>query len=367
MTQEEFIKLCAEGNYTQISEAIRSGINPNIPANINGIQAPAMFIASSSGNKDAIKALTEHGVDTSDGFTASVVSQNIDTTKYLIECGGDINKLDSSGHNALLTSVTMNKPEILEKLISLGADVNAKSEAGHNALTYAAMMSSSENHEEINPEIVKLLMKNKSEYWNAMILAIKSNNENFARLIIDSGADLNITDENNRSLVMYSVMTGGGVLRMLLENGADPNIHDENSRTPLMIAAIDYELEPGVIDTLLEFGAKIDDYDEKGFTALIWAVAGVDREPQLLMPAFIRTGGMMAEGWEKWCAFISLYTAAKHELQIDIVRHLVNKGADVNKTDKRGMNALMYALVNGDDESADILSDAGAKINFVIE
>ena len=164
---------------------------------------------------------------------------------------------------------------------------------------------------------------------------------------------------------MYAVMMGAvNVLKLFLKYGADPNIPDKNGRTPLMIAVIDEELEEGVIDMLLEAGADIDAQDNKGLTALMWAVAGVDRMPDVMMPALIRTGGLRAEGWEKWCAFISLYIASRHELQLDVVRHLIEEGADVNILDKRGMNAIMYALANGDDDSADILSEAGAQINF---
>ena len=86
--------------------------------------------------------------------------------------------------------------------------------------------------------------------------------------------------------------------------------------------------------------------------------------PSLLIPALIRTGGVRAKGWKQWSAFLSLYTVAKRELQLDMIRMLIKEGADVNATDKKGMNALMYALMDGDDEAADILAEAGATINF---
>ena len=370
MTQEEFIELCAEGNYNQICEAIRSGIDPNMPAVIKGNHAPAMFIAASAGNTDAVKALAEYGVDCSDGFIASVVGNHMDIAKFLIDCGGDINAQDSSGTTPLLTSVTMNKPDILEQLIALGADVNAKTSGGHNVLTFAAMMTariSDDNSilpKELNPEIIRLLVQNGADCHNAMIIAIKTGCDDFARIALEAGADPNIYDENGRSLVMYSVMTGGGILRTLLEHGAKPDSPDDKGRTPLMIAAIDDESEPEIIDTLLEFGADINARDNKGITPLMWAVVSADSEPDMVFPALIRTGGFMAEGWKLWSAFLFLAAAAKMEIQLDTIRRLIQKGADVNARDKRGMNAMMYALMNSDDAAADILADAGAQINF---
>ena len=155
-------------------------------------------------------------------------------------------------------------------------------------------------------------------------------------------------------------------VRALTEHGADPGIPDSNGRTALMIAAIDEEIDPGILETLLGFGADIDASDKDGLTALMWAVSAVDRFPDLLMPALIRTGALRAEGWQEWFMFDAFYRLARHQAQTDRVRYLVDKGADVNKTDKRGMNALMYALANGDDESADILTEAGAKVTFDI-
>ncbi len=153
-------------------------------------------------------------------------------------------------------------------------------------------------------------------------------------------------------------------MRTLLEHGAKPDTPDNKGRTPLMIAAIDEEAEPEVMDTLLEFGADINARDNRGITPLMWAAVNADKEPNALIPALIRTGGFMAEGWKLWSAFLCLAAAAKREIQLDTIRRLIQRGADVNAVDNRGMNAIMYSLMNGDDEAADILADAGAQINF---
>ena len=370
MTQEEFLELCAEGNYNQICEAIRSGFDPRQPAVIKGNRAPAMFIAASAGNSEAVKALAENGADCSDGFVAAVISEHMDIAKLLVECGGDINALDKNGSTPLLTSVTMNRPDILEQLIALGADVNTKSSGGYNAIAFAAMMAAKHGDEdsllpkELNPEVIRLLVRNGADCSDAMMIAIKTGCDEFASIALEAGANQNITDENGRSLVMFSVMTGGRLLRTLLEHGAKPDKPDSMGRTPLMIAAIDDEAEPEVMDTLLEFGADINAHDNRGLTPLMWAVVSADKDPNIVIPALIRTGGFMAEGWKIWSAFLCLAAAAKREIQLDTIRRLIQKGADVNALDNKGMNAIMYALMDGDDEAADILADAGAQINF---
>lgn len=369
MTHEEFVELCAEGSYEQVCEAIRSGLDPNNPADIKGKHAPAMFIAASAENAGAVKALAENGADCSEGFVAAVIGEHMDIAKLLVECGGDINALDSGGSTPLLTSVTMNRPDILAELIALGADVNARPSGLYNALAFAAMIAAkhdddSSQHKELNPEIVRLLIKNGSDCWDAMMVAVKTGCDDFARTALEAGADPNMSDEEGRSLVMFSVMTGGSLLRTLLKHGAKPDMPDKVGRTPLMIAAIDEEADPEVIDTLLEFGADINARDKRGITPLMWAVVNADKNPNIVIPALIRTGGFMADGWKLWSAFLCLAAAAKREIQLDMIQRLIQRGADVNAADNKGMNAIMFALMNGDDEAADILAEAGAQINF---
>ena len=281
----------------------------------------------------------------------------------------DINAMHRDGATQLIIAVMMNRADLVEELIGLGEDVNVKSGSGHNALAYAAMkeaksMKGGITVSSCNPEIITLLVRAGADYSEAMMVAINTGCDSFAKTAIEAGIDVNITDEENRSFVMYSVMSGGGILRTLLEGGADPDVPDKKGRTPLMIAAIDDEADPQVMDTLLEFGADVNKPDRKGITPLMWAVINADKTPDPVMPALIRTGGLRAEGWQTWCALLVLHSAAKRELQLDTVRRLIREGADVNAVDKRGMNAMMYALMNGDDEAADILAEAGAAINF---
>ncbi len=144
-------------------------------------------------------------------------------------------------------------------------------------------------------------------------------------------------------------------------HGANPDIPDNNGRTPLMIAAIDEELEEGVIDDLLEFGADPNIQDNEGMTALMWAVVIKDRSSSFLINALIRTGGFRAKGWKTWCMIPEIYLAAKREIQLTNVKILLENGADVRIKNHEGMTPLSYAVTNFDDEIAEILIRAGAK------
>lgn len=366
------MELCAEGSYESVIQAIDSGIDPNEPAIINGTPARAMFVAASSENCGAMRALIERGAEMGEGFVASVICNKMYVAEYLRDWGGDINALDSSGMNALITAATMKRPEIVEELLYLDADPNAKSHRGYTALTYIALMMVNEQQKAgeytSDPDMTKIasmLLEYGADYLEAMMISIKENMVNIIELLDECGKDLNFQDADGRSLVMLSVMSDSGfILDYLLLFGADPDLPDNMGRTPLMIAAIDEEAEPSIIETLLEYGADINARDNRGITPLMWSVVGADKTPSELLPALIRTGGLRAEGWKQWLAFISLYNAAKRELELEMIRRLIREGADVNAVDKRGLSAIMYALLDGDDEVADILAEAGAKINF---
>ena len=363
------MELCAKGSYDSVSMAIEFGIDPDKPALINGIHARAMFVAASSENYAAIHALMDYGAQAGDGFVAAVLGDKLNVAYCLHSLGGNIDALDISGTNALITAATMNRVDLVEELLDMGADPNACSKAGHNALTYWAMMAAHReqkgNYLDVDEyDIPTILTEAGSDYREAVMISLKMDMVNLLLALMEGGVDRNDRDSEGRSLVMLSVMSGGYLVGDLMLFGADPDLPDNMGRTPLMIAAIDEEADPEVIDWLLKYGADINAQDNRGITPLIWAVIGADRSPGVLLPALIRTGGLMAEGREQWLAFISLYNAAKRELQLEMIRRLIREGADVNMTDKRGLNAIMYALLDGDDEIADILAEAGATINF---
>ena len=101
ITQEEFIKLCAEGDYVEITDTILDEhIDVNKPAIINGIPTYPMFVAASSGNLDTVWALSDQGADNADGFIAATIAGNIEILEWLVRCTHEINSLDRNGNSA---------------------------------------------------------------------------------------------------------------------------------------------------------------------------------------------------------------------------------------------------------------------------
>lgn len=334
----------------------------------------------------------------------AIVANKAKVVKWLIELGADVNQKTLSKYNALTYTVLAQMkemkhrrkkfdPEIITRLIKAGADydeamiiavksgnipfldiilangadINRKCLFDSRQTPLMAAMFSGDKP--IDAEMVKFLVERGADVneifslspeisTNALNLSISADRQDIAEILLSHGADPDYRDLTGRTSLVYAVLTNEDIVRLLLKYGADPNIPDDNERTPLMLAALDVGTEPGIMEALISHGADINAQDEDGMTALLWVVGGKDRSPGAVMISLIRTGGFMADGWQSWFRMIVVYAAMKREAQLDSIRVLVNHGADVNIHDKKGMNAIMCAVMNGDDEAIEILTDS---------
>lgn len=332
----------------------------------------------------------------------AVTANNPEAVKWLIELGANVNIKAGEGYNvltyaafmfaeeneydeqtvkiirilmtsgadyreAMMAAIRFNDTELVRLFIQNGADVNEDCMPDRSPLTLALLNLQYDN----DLTMLKFLLKNGAEtneefdFGDGILttnlnISISMNHPIAAEMLLDYGADPNFIDYKGRTPLMYGVLTGRDIAETLLRHGADPDIGDGNGRTALMFAAIDGEIEEGIIKDLLDAGADPDLQDDKGQTALMWAVADRDRSPEILISALIRTGGLRAEKGALWFSAAALFAAGKREAQLNIVKTLIQYGADLTICDNKGVNAFMRAVMNFDDEIAGILKSAGA-------
>ena len=83
-------------------------------------------------------------------------------------------------------------------------------------------------------------------YIRPLMVACRDGHANLARMLLDAGAELNLTDDDEWTALMFAASRGDAELvRMLLERGADPLRRDENGDTALQIATLTLNSEPG--------------------------------------------------------------------------------------------------------------------------
>ncbi|MEJ2085110.1 MAG: ankyrin repeat domain-containing protein [Acidobacteriota bacterium] len=137
-------------------------------------------------------------------------------------------------------------------------------------------------------------------------------------------------------------------VRDLVSAGADFHAGDADRRTALMWAAFNGHTE--VVAFLLDKDAALDAKDSNGRTALMYASSGPFTETvelQLKEGSEVNLQGTL-EG------FTALMTAAA-EGQLEVVRVLLENGADPKLMDKDGDTAMTFARQNGHDAVVDLL------------
>ena len=184
-------------------------------------------------------------------------------------------KIDSPHFDAdaaLLWSAKERIESITQRLLEKGADVNCKTLKGETPL----LLACSSQSEHLN--IVRLLLKKGAEInWEdeygqtPLHRACNLGRVDLARLLLQTGAEVNATDSNLGRV---------DLARLLLQTGAEVNATDSNGMTPLHHARVPYRLE--IAGLLLQRGAEVNAMDMDRETPLSCAIPYHWRTAKLL-------------------------------------------------------------------------------------
>jgi ankyrin repeat protein len=238
--------------------------------------------------------------------------------------GADVNSRDDDGNTLLLQAAVYATAADLEFLLIHGADVNATNKAGHTALMRAM------------PDIakVKLLVEHGADV-NAsadgatplLIAAGTPNAEAVVRYLLEKGADWTAVNQLGHDAVMVAALNGtAGNLKILLEANAG-GVHQMKGR---QIAA-----RPGTIFD--EAATERIRKRAEGVTALMNAArAGCGDCVHLLLERGADARARTNAG------FSALHFAA-FKGDLSMVKALLEAGAPVNVADDRGLTPLIMA------------------------
>ena len=193
-----------------------------------------------------------------------------------------------------------------------------------------------------------------------LIQAAEAGDTTAVQELLQAGADINGTDDRGRTPVMAA--THGNkpeTVQALIEAGADVNMRDHRLDNPFLYAGAE-----GLLDILrltIAAGADTRLTNRFGGTALIPAAerGHVEIVQELLRHTNVDVNHVNNLGWTALLEAIILGEGGSRHTEV--VRLLVEAGADVNLADAKGITPLAHARQRGYQPMVVILEQAGAR------
>jgi len=179
------------------------------------------------------------------------------------------------------------------------------------------------------------------------------------RQLLAAGADLEARDERGRTALLAATHANAvAAARLLIEAGADVNARDAINDTPYLYAGARGHLE--ILELTLSHGADLRSVNRFGGTALIPACErGHVETVRRLIAAGVKVDHVNRLGWTGLLEAIILGDGGPRHQQI--VKLLLDAGANPNLADKEGVTPLAHARQRGQVEVISLLRAAGGR------
>ena len=279
--------------------------------------------------------LSEHGAGS--WLVIAVRNGDLDSVKVLLKYKADVEVREhylrdnwfSITRSSLFWAADFGYIDILRCLIENGVDINSFSADNCNCTP---------------------LMK-----------AVKNGDKDVVTFLTDHGANVAIKDKCGYTALHKACIyldSSPEVLRCLIENGADVNLSTDDNRTPL-ITACEYG-HVNAVSVLIEHGANVNLQDQGGLTAVHYAVRG--SHACEILSCLLENGGDVDAITFDDCTPLMI---AAEKGDTEVATFLIEHGANVGLSDKKGATALCHALscLGNFCEVMSCLIENGADIN----
>lgn len=159
--------------------------------------------------------------------------------------------------------------------------------------------------------------------------------------LLEAGVDINCLNSHGDTALLTGLRWKSNIVAFLIEKGANPNIVSREGRTCLGLAMQGQQWT--AVKLLLQKGANPNLVDQNRFSPLFFAVYTRNLE---IVTAVVEAGANIE--WVGPGQQTPLMLALKIGETIDIIKYLIEKGANVNVTNDEGHSSLMLAVMKND-------------------
>jgi len=272
-----------------------------------------------------VQLLLEHhanpDIHTVDGRSAALVAVSDAPKERLLmlflEHGADPNGVDSTGASLLMYAVNAQKSPCVEALLKYGAKPDVANTQGDTPLMWAAYRGD-----------------------------IKS-----IALLLSAGADVNRKNKNKQTALMYALVRHGprkkegNPIERLVDAGADVNIPDSKGCTPFLYALL---LRYPESERMLAKGGDVQRAVPRNASKL-----------QLDIQIKMANSSMSISLGCTCTSGVTPLMIASQSHNVELVRQMLARGADVSAQDADGHTALFYA--EEDPKIVGLLKGAGVR------
>jgi len=293
-------------------------------------------------NQDTAKArkLIEANADVNapqgDGATAlhwAVHRDDIATTQLLIDAGANVDAINDFGVMPLYLAAVNRNAKTTELLLKAGANPSAALLTGETVLMRASHSGDLATVELLLKHGADVSVQEPVRHQTALMWALGEDNTDVSKTLIKHGANINAITTLGFTPLLFACRKGNyEIAKMLLDAEVEVNTianarsdqtylkttKDESIKgmSALMIAA--HRGHDDLVGLLLERGADVD-YDGPGYTALHWACGSWETELNGI-------NGMNPPSNHEWHQMSGV-----KEGQFEMVKTLLAHGADPNK------------------------------------
>jgi ankyrin repeat protein len=277
---EDFFRLIISGSLEQIEE---NEISENLLKSKDAFGNGAVHYAAAHGRTDILEKLILEGAELNAGnenkmtpLLLAVSAGHKSTLDLLLHYKADTKKKDTDDRTALHYASYCGHEDIVRELLNNNKRSVNKKDAFHQTPVHYAINAS-------NDDIVGLLADNKGNIRSdkenlqgLLINHISGENFNIVNFLLDHNAKANGEIYGTTPLIIAAGNSSLEMVDLLLEQGASVNRSNENQISPLLSACLTGRLE--VVNYLLEKDANVNVQSKSGLSAIQAAVLRNDPE-----------------------------------------------------------------------------------------